>query len=112
MRGLILAAAMLALLAGCATQRPATHGMHHTEMEQHMQAMHGMREKLAAAATPEERQRLMQEQMELMHRGMDMLSDMRGEGADAHAHGPMEMRMQMMQSMMQMMMDRMDPMHR
>lgn len=112
MRALILAAATLALLAGCATQRPATQGMHHTEMERHMHAMQGMREKLAAAATPEERQRLMQEQMALMHRGMDMLSDMRGEGADAHAHGPMEMRMQMMQSMMQMMMDRMDPMHR
>ena len=111
MRALILAAATLALLAGCAT-RPAAHAMHHTEMEQHMQAMHGMRDKLAAAATPEERQRLMKEQMELMHRGMVMLSDMRGEGADAHAHGPMEMRMQMMQSMMQMMMDRMDPMHR
>ena len=111
MRALILAAAMVALLAGCATQRPAPHGMHHTEMERHMQAMQGMREKLAAAS-PEERQRLMHEQMDLMHRGMDMLSDMRGEGADAHAHGPMEMRMQMMQSMMQMMMDRMDPMHR
>lgn len=112
MKALILAAATLALLAGCATQRPAAQAMHHTEMEQHMQAMHGMRDKLAAAATPEERQRLMKEQMELMHRGMDMLSDLRGEGADAHAHGPMEMRMQMMQSMMQMMMDRMDPMHR
>jgi hypothetical protein len=112
MKALILAAATLALLAGCATPRPAAHGMQHTAMEQHMQAMQGMREKLAAAPTPQERERLMQEQMELMHRGMDMLSDLRGEGADAHAHGPMEMRMQMMQSMMQMMMDRMDPMHR
>lgn len=113
MKVLFAAAASLALLAGCAGM-PAGHGadtMQRTEMEQQVQAMQQMREKLAAAGTPQERLDLMQEQLALMHRGMDMLSGMGpGEPGAGGAYAAMEMRMQMMQSMMQMMIDRMDPM--
>jgi hypothetical protein len=112
MKILLAAAASLALLAGCAAapQLSPRGALQHTEMEQQMQAMQQMREKLAAA-TPAERQDLMQEQMKLMHRGMDMLALIGpGEGEAGAAAGAMEMRMQMMQSMMLMMMDRMDPM--
>ena len=113
MKILIAAAASLALLAGCAAPRQPLSAAHmqHTEMGRQMHAMQHMRERLAAA-TPQERQDLMPEQMRLMHRGMDMLSGMGpGEAGSGTAADAMEMRMQMMESMMHMMMDRMDAMH-
>lgn len=84
-------------------------------MEQHMKAMHAMREKMAAAKTPEERQALMAEHMKLMQDGMAMMRKM-GDGGQAdkgmannmaERQQMMEKRMEMMESMMQMMVDRM-----
>jgi hypothetical protein len=114
MKKLITAIACVALLGGCAATSPrhAAAGSH-TGMEMQVQAMQGMHEKMKAAKTPEERQLLMQEQMRLMHGGMDMLAAPGAAGGgmgDGH-HEAMEARMKMMESMMQMMMDRMDPMN-
>jgi hypothetical protein len=84
-----------------------------------MKAMQEMHNKVMAAKTPEERNALMAEQMQLMQNGMNMMGGMGGMGgagagammgkpADVAARqGMMEQRMDMMQSMMQMMMDRM-----
>jgi hypothetical protein len=80
-------------------------------------------QQLLAARTPEERSKLMAEQMKLMQGGMDMMGGMgmggmRGMGPMGAASAPMDMttrqqmmeqRMEMMQSMMQMMMDRTAP---
>ena len=80
-----------------------------------MKAMQGMHDKMLAAKTPEERNALMTEHMNLMQNGMGMMGQMRG-GAMASkpsdmaaCQGMMDPRMEMMQSMMQMMMDRMPP---
>lgn len=93
-------------------------------MDQHMQAMQAMHEKMAAAKTPDARQALMGEHMKLMREGMSMMRSMRGgmgggmggmAGGKGRAmdieigHRMMEKRMDMMESMMQMMMDRMPP---
>ncbi|MEO8839580.1 MAG: hypothetical protein ABI351_12820 [Herbaspirillum sp.] len=86
-----------------------------------MKAMQQMHDKVLATKTPEERNALMAEQMNLMQSGMNMMDNMGGGmmggdmGAGATAgkpaamaarQGMMEQRMDMMQSMMQMMIDR------
>ncbi|MYZ51434.1 hypothetical protein F5985_04610 [Malikia spinosa] len=98
-------------------------------MDQHMQSMQAMHDKMMAAKTPDERQALMAEHMKLMQEGMGMMKQMgagmqgmggqagmgamggmaagKGMPADLAArHQMMEKRMEMMESMMQMMMDR------
>jgi len=81
-----------------------------------MQSMQEIRNKPLAARTPEERSKLMAEQMKLMQGGMEMMGGMgmggmRGMGPMGAASAPMDMtaRQQMMEKrmeMMQMMMDR------
>ncbi|MFM0033968.1 hypothetical protein [Paraburkholderia strydomiana] len=75
-----------------------------------MKKMQKIHERMMVAKTPEERAKLMDEQMQAMQQGMAMMNDME------HAHGSMggagmrhdimEKRMDMMQMMMTMMMDR------
>jgi len=99
------------------------------DMDKHMKAMQDMREKMAKATTPKERQELMAEHKKLMHDGMAMMKKMDGEklgkeGSEKGGMGMMgdkggmqckmkerqqmmEKRMEMMQSMMEMMMDNM-----
>ncbi len=80
---------------------------------QQMQAMQQMHDKMLAAKTPDERNALMLEQMNLMHGGMAMMGQMGSTtmpGVSGHMAGPdgtLEQRMEMMQSIMQLMMDRM-----
>jgi len=119
----MLAAAVPAWSQSTAAQAPATPSAWSQNMDKQMQSMHEMRNKLLAARTPEERSRLMTEQMKLMQGGMDMMGGMgmggmRGMGPMGAASAPMDMstrqqmmekRMEMMQSMMQMMMDRTAP---
>ena len=45
-------------------------------MDQHMKDMHAMREKMASAKTPEERQALMSEHMKMMQEHMGMMQNM------------------------------------
>ena len=94
-------------------------------MDKHMAEMKAMREKLATAKTPQERQALMAEHMKLMRAGMDMMSMSSGQsdsaaqmpqgmsgmqggmmGDMAQRHQLMEKRMEMMENMMRMMLDR------
>ena len=85
-------------------------------MDAQMKTMQAMHEKMMNAKSPEERSKLMAEQMKAMQDGMKMMEgmaspgmagmkDMSG-GMGAH-HAMMEKRMAMMQTMMKMMMDRM-----
>ena len=88
-------------------------------MGDRMKPMREMRDKMAKAGTPEERQALMADHMKAMHDGMQMMKGTGGMGgmgmADAkgmHAemarrHQMMEGRMDMMQTMLEMMMQRM-----
>jgi hypothetical protein len=95
-----------------------------SKMDAQMKKMHEMHEKMMAAKTPEERNKLMAEHMKTMQDGMKMMEGMGGAGMSGMAgmqgmkgmgdmkdmpahHQMMEKRMAMMQSMMQMMMDRM-----
>ncbi len=105
-------------------------------MDKQMQSMRELHDKMLAARTPEERSKLMAEQMKLMQGGMDMMGGMGpgmgmgmgggpgmqpGAAAGRQSAMPkgapdagtrmqmMEKRMEMMQSMMQMMMDRTAP---
>jgi hypothetical protein len=75
-----------------------------------MQKMQDMHERMMAAKTPEERAKLMDEQMPAMQQGMAMMNAMRhphgGMGSNGMRHDMMEKRMDMMQMMMTMMMDR------
>lgn len=98
-------------------------GSHMGQMDEHMKKMQALHEKIASAATPEERQKLMQEQRAQMQAGMGMMSQMapgggkmggmgggmmaqKGKPADAGAQMQMmQKRMDMMQTMMQSMMD-------
>ncbi len=93
------------------------------EMDAHMKRMQALHEKMASAATPEERQKLMDEQRQEMQQGMAMMQQMHHGGSmmDGAGMGTMgqkgkpadqkiqlqmvEKRMDMMQAMMQMMMD-------
>jgi hypothetical protein len=88
-------------------------------MDAQMQAMRTMHEKMMAAKTPEERNRMMAEHMKTMQDSMQMMKGMGGAGmghmkgmpgmtAEMTAHHQMmEKRMQMMETMMSMMMDHM-----
>jgi len=105
-------------------------------MDEHMKKMQALHEKVASAATPEERQRAMAEQRQEMQRCMDMMKPMvhgggmmdgKGGGmmdqktppADARTHmkmmqehmDMMQKRLDMMQLMMQSMMDQQDMMN-
>lgn len=91
-------------------------------MDEHMEKMQALHERMASAATPEERQQVMDEQRQEMQRCMAMMKPMmhgggmmggkgggmmgqKGSPADADAH------MKMMQQRMDMMQKRMDMMH-
>lgn len=93
------------------------------QMDEHMKKMQAMHDEMASAATPEERQKVMDEQRQEMQRGMVTMKPMmqggtmmggmdggmmgqRGQAADANAQMQMmQKRMDMMQMMMQTMMD-------
>ena len=87
---------------------------HMAMMDAQMKTMQGMHDKMMAAKTPEERNKLMAEHMKTMQDSMKMMGDMKGiqgmqgmTGGIGARHQMMEKRMDMMQSMMQMMMDQM-----
>jgi hypothetical protein len=61
---------------------------------------------MQAAATPQERQALMDEHMKLMKSGTEMMKEMGAGGGMMDMHIMMERRMAMMEMMMQMMVDR------
>ncbi len=122
----MLAAAVPAWAQSTSAQAPATPSAWSQNMDKQMESIREIRNKLLAARTPEERSKLMAEQMKLMQGGMDMMGGMgmggmggmQGMGPMAAASAPMDMttrqqmmekRMEMMQSMMQMMMDRAAP---
>jgi hypothetical protein len=90
------------------------------QMDEHMKKMQALHDKMTTATTPEERQKVMDEQRNEMHSAMSMMNQMmRGGGmmggglmgqkdkpADqATQMQMMQKRMDMMQMMMQMMMD-------
>ena len=96
--------------------------MDSNKMDPQMKKMRDMHEKMMAAKTPEERNKLMAEHMKTMQDGMKMMEGMGGGGMSGMGdmkggqgaagdmtghHQMMDKRMEMMQSMMQMMMDRM-----
>ena len=93
-----------------------------SKMDAQMKKMRDMHEKMMAAKTPEERNKLMAEHMKTMQDGMKMMEGMGGAGMSGMDgmkggqgaagdmtghHQMMDKRMAMMESMMQMMMDRM-----
>jgi hypothetical protein len=91
------------------------------QMDEHMAKMQTLHDKMASAATPEERQGVMQDQRQEMQRGMTMMHDMHqgdspmggaGMGNSGQTGKPVDpkVRMQMMEKridMMQMMMQSM-----
>jgi hypothetical protein len=101
-----------------------TMGTQMGQMDEHMAKMQTLHDKWASAATPDERQSIMEDQRQEMQRGMTMMhdlhhGDMPEAGAGMGQSGPMgkpadpnvqmqmmEKRMDMMQMMMQTMMDR------
>lgn len=105
---------------GSATAAPAAPSS--GQMDSMMRSMQEMHDRMMAARTPEERAKLMQEHMRLMHEGMGMMGRMRGGwgprggmggmggmgmgGGMAMSPEMMGRRMDMMEMMMQMMMDR------
>ena len=98
-------------------------GSHMGQMDEHMKKMQALHEKIASAPTPEERQKLMQEQHAEMQTGMAMMNHMTAGGGMAGGMGGgmmaqkgkpgdasmqmqmMQKRMDMMQMMMQSMLD-------
>ncbi|KVK86565.1 hypothetical protein WJ47_05860 [Burkholderia ubonensis] len=78
-------------------------------MDEQMQRMRDMHERMMSAKTQQERATLMDEQMKVMQNGMSMM-DMMGKDTSrmpmSPPHDEMERRMDMMQMMMQAMMDR------
>jgi hypothetical protein len=93
------------------------------QMDEHMNKMQSLHDKMMNATTPEERQKVMDEQRQEMQEGMAMMKPMmqggpmmggmgagmmrqKGQPADANVHMQMmQKRMDMMQIMMQTMMD-------
>lgn len=128
MRVALSLVAGIALTACAAVQDGMDHGPHHpgmpsatgcaetptrAQMDAAMTTMAQAHARLAAATSPEERERLMQEHMKSMQDGMCMMRRMRrahgGMGMDGGmGMGPEAMgrRMDMMEMMMQMMVDR------
>ena len=104
-------------------QTTSVNSAHMGQMDAHMKRMQELHVKLTDAKTPEERQKLMDEQRREMHQGMAMMQAMphdgsamggAGAGMKGHTGKPadqkmqmqmMERRMDMMQAMMQTMMD-------
>jgi hypothetical protein len=97
-------------------------GSQMAQMDEHMKKMQALHERLASAATPEERQKVMEEQRKEMQTGMDMMRQMHSGGMGGGAGGGMmaqkgmpadqktqmqmmERRLDMMETMMQTMMD-------
>src|SRR6266511_2319687 len=91
-----------------------------SQMDEHMKKMQVLHDKMMKAATPEERQRTMEEARKEMQEGMTMMTPMmqgggmmsggmmaqKGKPADGNTQMQMmNKRMDMMQMMMQMMMD-------
>lgn len=99
---------------------------HMGQMDAHMKRMQALREQRASATTPEDRQRLIDDQRREMQQGMAMMQAMphggsmmggagmgtmgqKGTPADQKTQMQMmEKRMDMMQTMMQVMMDQLD----
>jgi hypothetical protein len=85
------------------------------QMDEHMKKMQALHDKMTSATTPEERQKVMDEQRQEMQGGMAMMKPMmqggammgqKGQPADtASQMQMMQKRMDMMQMMMQTMMD-------
>ena len=92
------------------------------QMDEHMKTMQALHDRMMSATTPEERQKVMEEQRKEMQAGMSMMNQMHGgammggmgggmmgqKGKPADANAQMQMmqkRMDMMQMMMQTMMD-------
>jgi hypothetical protein len=92
------------------------------QMDEHMKKMQTLHERMASATTPEERQKVMEEQRKEMQAGMGVMNQMQGGGMMGGMGGGMmaqkgrpadqetqmqmmEKRMDMMQMMMQTMMD-------
>ena len=89
MRNFLAIAGLAALVSGCAM--PLQHG--HASQGgpgMDMQAMERMHERMAAAATPAEREALMQEHFKMMRehmKGMDAMCGGQGEhDAQSHTH--------------------------
>ncbi|QHE86128.1 hypothetical protein [Hydrogenophaga sp. BPS33] len=83
-------------------------------MQEHLEHMQTMRDKMSRAQSPQERQALMEEHMKAMRNGMDSLKRMEGlHGKPGPAmdfsqrQQRMEAQMDMMQTMMDMMLQRM-----
>jgi hypothetical protein len=93
-----------------------------SQMDEHTKTMQALHDRMISATTPEERQKIMDEQRKEMHAGMAMMNEMQGgammggmgtammgqKGKPADANAQMQMmqkRMDMMQMMMQSMMD-------
>ncbi|MFL9943284.1 hypothetical protein [Paraburkholderia graminis] len=81
-----------------------------SDADAQMKKMQGIHQRMMAAKTPEERAKLMDEQMQAMQQGMGMMNAMKephgGIGSNRMRDDMMEKRMDMMQMMMTMMMDR------
>ena len=92
------------------------------QMDEHMKTMQALHDRMMRATTPEERQKIMDEQRKAMQAGMAMMNQMQGggmmtgmgagmmsqKGTPTDASAQMQMmqkRMDMMQMMMQSMMD-------
>lgn len=93
------------------------------QMDEHMKTMQALHNRMTSATTPEERQKVMDEQRKEMQEGMAMMNQMMQGGAMMGGMGPstmgqkgkpadagaqmqmMQKRMDMMQMMMQTMMD-------
>jgi hypothetical protein len=103
--------------------QPMNMGGQMGQIDEHMQKMKALHEKMTSAATPEERQKVMDEQRQEMQAGMAVMTPMmqgggmmggmgsgtmgqKGKPADATTQMQMmQKRMDMMQMMMQSMMD-------
>ena len=102
---------------------PMNMGSQMGQMDEHMKKMQALHDRMTSATTPEERQKVMDEQRQEMQAGMGMMNQMmqgggmmggmgggmmgqKGKPADATSQMQMmQKRMDMMQMMMQTMMD-------
>ena len=114
MRVLAILAATTLALPGCASMSAAEHAAHHPgaptaqDADAQMQSMREMHEKMMAAKTPEEREKLMAEHMKAMQGGMRMMCQMGG-GAKDGGDAMMKRCMDMKDMAERMMMDREAP---
>ena len=123
MRRILLMAATVMILSGCAApakqDRAEDHAAHHpagaatvaaaAKADQQMKMMREMHQKMQAAKTPQERAALMDEHRKAMQGGMSMMCEMgggMGQGDTAGSKDMMARCMEMKDMTMQMMMDR------